>query len=78
MRFLIIVKATKDSEAGVMPENEAIAEMSAPLVVDLTEVVFMDSTLGRRGATRDAMTGPPRPRTRRPRRGRVSAGILEA
>jgi anti-anti-sigma factor len=24
--------------------NEAIAEMSAPLVVDLTDVVFMDST----------------------------------
>src|SRR6188472_1274652 len=24
--------------------NEAIAEMSAPLVVDLTEVMFMDST----------------------------------
>ena len=27
MRFLIIVKATKDSEAGVMPEDKAIAEM---------------------------------------------------
>lgn len=27
MRFLIIVKATRDSEAGVMPENDAIAEM---------------------------------------------------
>ena len=24
--------------------NEAIAEMAAPLVVDLTDVVFMDST----------------------------------
>src|SRR5262245_36552001 len=27
MRFLIIVKATKDSEAGVMPEDKLIAEM---------------------------------------------------
>ena len=27
MRFLIIVKATRDSEAGVMPEDQAIAEM---------------------------------------------------
>ena len=27
MRFLIIVKATRDSEAGVMPEDTAIAEM---------------------------------------------------
>ena len=28
MRFMIIVKATKDSEAGVMPEEELIAEMA--------------------------------------------------
>ena len=27
MRFMIVVKATKDSEAGVMPENELIARM---------------------------------------------------
>lgn len=27
MRFMIIVKATKDSEAGVMPEEKLIAEM---------------------------------------------------
>ena len=27
MRFMIIVKATRDSEAGVMPEDKAIAEM---------------------------------------------------
>lgn len=27
MRFMIIVKATNDSEAGVMPEEELIAEM---------------------------------------------------
>ena len=27
MRFMIIVKATKDSEAGVMPEEALIAEM---------------------------------------------------
>jgi hypothetical protein len=27
MRFMIIVKATKDSEAGVMPEDSLIAEM---------------------------------------------------
>lgn len=27
MRFMIIVKATKDSEAGVMPEDKLIAEM---------------------------------------------------
>ena len=26
MRFMIIVKATKDSEAGVMPEDKLIAE----------------------------------------------------
>ena len=29
MRFMIIVKATKDSEAGVMPEEKLIAEMGA-------------------------------------------------
>lgn len=29
MRFMIIVKATGDSEAGVMPEDELIAEMAA-------------------------------------------------
>jgi len=28
MRFMIIVKATKDSEAGVMPENKLIAAMA--------------------------------------------------
>jgi len=28
MRFMIIVKATKESEAGVMPEEELIAEMA--------------------------------------------------
>ena len=28
MRFMIIVKATKDSEAGVMPEESLIAEMA--------------------------------------------------
>ena len=27
MRFMIIVKATRDSEAGVMPEDKLIAEM---------------------------------------------------
>ena len=29
MRYMIIVKATKDSEAGVMPSEAAIAEMAA-------------------------------------------------
>jgi hypothetical protein len=29
MRFMIIVKATKDSEAGVMPQEKLIAEMTA-------------------------------------------------
>ncbi len=29
MRFMIIVKATKDSEAGVLPEEKLIAEMAA-------------------------------------------------
>jgi hypothetical protein len=29
MRFMIIVKATGDSEAGVMPEEKLIAEMAA-------------------------------------------------
>ena len=29
MRFMIVVKATKDSEAGVMPEEALIAEMAA-------------------------------------------------
>ncbi len=29
MRFMIIVKATMDSEAGVMPEEELLAEMAA-------------------------------------------------
>jgi len=29
MRFMIIVKATKDSEAGVMPEEKLIARMAA-------------------------------------------------
>jgi hypothetical protein len=28
MRFMIIVKATKDSEAGVMPDEKIIAEMA--------------------------------------------------
>jgi hypothetical protein len=28
MRFMIIVKATKDSEAGVMPEEKLISEMA--------------------------------------------------
>jgi hypothetical protein len=29
MRFMILVKATKDSEAGVMPEEELIAAMAS-------------------------------------------------
>jgi hypothetical protein len=29
MRFMIIVKATKDSEAGVMPDEKLIADMAA-------------------------------------------------
>jgi hypothetical protein len=29
MRFMIIVKATRDSEAGVMPEEKLIAEMAS-------------------------------------------------
>ncbi|MGH8249639.1 MAG: YciI family protein [Steroidobacteraceae bacterium] len=29
MRYMIIVKATKDSEAGVMPTEELLAEMAA-------------------------------------------------
>ena len=29
MRFMIIVKATKDSEAGVMPDEELLADMAA-------------------------------------------------
>jgi hypothetical protein len=29
MRFMVIVKATKDSEAGVMPEERLIAEMAS-------------------------------------------------
>jgi hypothetical protein len=29
MRFMIIVKATKDTEAGVMPEEKLLAEMAA-------------------------------------------------
>lgn len=29
MRYMIIVKATKDSEAGVMPSEELLAEMGA-------------------------------------------------
>jgi len=29
MRFMIIVKATKDSEAGVMPDHEMLAAMGA-------------------------------------------------
>jgi hypothetical protein len=29
MRFMILVKATKDSEAGVMPEESRIAEMAS-------------------------------------------------
>jgi hypothetical protein len=29
MRFMIIVKASKDSEAGVMPEEKLISEMAA-------------------------------------------------
>ena len=29
MRFMIVVKATKDSEAGVMPEEKLMAEMAA-------------------------------------------------
>ena len=28
MRFMIMVKATKDTEAGVMPEEKLIAEMA--------------------------------------------------
>jgi len=28
MRFMIIVKATKDSEAGVMPDEALIAQMA--------------------------------------------------
>lgn len=29
MRFMIIVKATRDSEAGLMPPEELIAEMAS-------------------------------------------------
>ena len=28
MRFMVIVKATKDSEAGVMPDDKLLAEMA--------------------------------------------------
>jgi hypothetical protein len=32
MRFMIIVKATQDSEAGIMPGEKLMAEMAAYVV----------------------------------------------
>ena len=35
MRFMIVVKATKDTEGGVMPDEKLIAEMAA-LIPEMT------------------------------------------
>lgn len=42
MRFMILVKATKDSEAGVMPQEQLIAEMATfheELVAETKELI---------------------------------------
>ena len=37
MRFMIIIKATKDSEAGVMPEESLVVEMAARQLFELDD-----------------------------------------
>ena len=68
MRFMMIVKASKDSEAGVMPGNELIAAMTkyneelmkAGVLLDLAG--FQPSSKGARikfsGAKRTVIDGP--------------------
>src|SRR5258708_39438467 len=51
MRFMMIVKATKDSEAGVMPSEKLIADM-AKFHEDLQKaVVILDASVLQRRAT---------------------------
>ncbi|MFZ0240515.1 MAG: YciI family protein [Desulfobacterales bacterium] len=45
MRYLIIVKATKESEAGVMPEEKLIVEMAA-YHEDLAKACMLIDALG--------------------------------
>jgi len=68
MRFLVIVKATKDSEAGVMPDTQLLAEMgkfNEELVkagIMLAGEGLHPSSKGRRvrfnGDTRTVIDGP--------------------
>jgi hypothetical protein len=68
MRYMIIVKATKDSEAGVMPPENLLAEMAAYHEELAKAGVLVDGTglqrsekgwrVRYRGARRDVIDGP--------------------
>ena len=68
MRFMIIVKATRDSEAGVMPEEKLIAEMTEYHEELAKEGVLLDASglqpsskgwrIQYRGAKRTFVDGP--------------------
>jgi hypothetical protein len=68
MRFMIIVKATRDSEAGVMPEGKLIAEMTEYHEELAKEGVLLDASglqpsskgwrIQYRGAKRTFVDGP--------------------
>ena len=49
MRFMILIKATKDSEAGVMPSERLLTEMGK----FNEELVQARRNAGRRGAASD-------------------------
>jgi hypothetical protein len=48
MRFMILVKATKDSEAGILPDEQLLAEMGKYN----EELVKAGAMLAARGCTR--------------------------
>ena len=68
MRFMIIVKATKDSEAGVLPPDHLFAEMAAYHEELAKAGVLIDGSglqatskgwrVRHRGATRSVIDGP--------------------
>jgi hypothetical protein len=68
MRYMILVKATKDSEAGVMPPEHLLAEMAAYHEELAKAGVLIDGSglqasskgwrVGYRGASRSVIDGP--------------------
>ncbi len=65
MRFMVIVKATKESEAGVMPSTRLLTEMGK-FNEELVKAGVMLAGEGLRPSSKGARVGKPAHRDRRP------------